>query len=46
MAGMDAQSLVRREIVGHNLAPEFDEGLALPGQLLQEKAVAAKDPHA
>ena len=44
MAGMDAHSLVRREIVVSISAPSSMKAWHCSGQLLPEKAVAAKIP--
>ncbi len=39
---MDAERFARREIVGHDLASEFNKRLTLPGEF-QDETVAAKD---
>ena len=46
MAGMDPQGFVRRKVVGHDFAPELDEGLALTTEFLQEKTIAAENARA
>jgi hypothetical protein len=46
VARMDAKGLVRREIVGHDFASQFDKRLALATEFLEEKTIAAKNSSA
>ena len=43
MAGMDAQGFAGREVARHNLTAEFDEGLTISAELLQEKSIPAEN---
>ena len=46
MAGMYAQSFAGLKIAYHELSREFEPGRALSADLLQKKAIAAKDSRA